>query len=87
MEKFEQCDTEVTIEALRIENSIKEIIDEDAIDEIFGKDTYVIGGMVRDVALGKSIKNADVDIMTRTPFETIKANLEKLGYKKVRRNF
>jgi len=63
-----------------VENAIGEILPIDELIKIFGTQTYLVGGLVRDLILGKSIAGADIDLMTRTPIEDILKNLNELGY-------
>lgn len=63
-----------------VENAISEILPIDELVKIFGTQTYLVGGLVRDLILGKSIAGADIDLMTRTPIEDILKRLNELGY-------
>lgn len=63
-----------------VENAIREALPIDELVEIFGTETYLVGGLVRDLILGKSIAGADIDLMTRTPLEDVLRKLDELGY-------
>jgi len=79
MEKIPQdFGTEKTEEILRVESAIKESLPIDELVRIFGKETYLIGGAVRDVILNKN--PSDLDLMSRMPVDAIRKNLEDAGF-------
>jgi len=47
---------------------------------MFGRETFLIGGFVRDLALGKNLVNSDFDLMTRMPHEQVIPNLHRNGF-------
>jgi hypothetical protein len=65
-----------------IEDTIKKILPINEIKDIFGDRTYLIGGAIRDLIIGKNIQTSDFDLMTRMPLEQIIENFDKKGYKK-----
>jgi len=65
---------------LAVEKILAEELPVQEFIEIFGKETYLIGGVVRDVILHKSIYDSDFDLMTRSSLGEVIDNLEKLGY-------
>ena len=69
---------EKTENTLRVENTIRELVPIDELIKIFGKDTYLIGGAVRDVIFGKN--PSDLDLMSRTSPDVIRKNLEDAGF-------
>ena len=52
-----------------IEDTIKKILPINEIKDIFGDRTYLIGGAIRDLIIGKNIQTSDFDLMTRMPLE------------------
>jgi len=65
-------------EMLRVENTLKDSLPINELVNIFGSDSFLIGGAVRDVILGKS--PGDFDFMSRYTVDTIKHNLDNLGF-------
>lgn len=82
MERLEllNCDTETLVEVEKIEKEIERTLPIAKIVEIFGTNTYLIGGYIRDVILGKNVSNSDFDLMTRTPLDEVITKLHDLGY-------
>lgn len=79
MEKIpSHFDNEKTEDTLRVENTIRELLPTDELIKMFGKDTYLIGGAVRDVIFGKN--PLDFDLMSRTSIDVIRKNLEDAGF-------
>jgi len=79
MEKIpSNFDKEKTEDTLRVENTIRELVPTDELIEMFGKDTYLIGGAVRDVIFGKN--PSDLDLMSRTSPDVIRKNLKDAGF-------
>ncbi len=72
--------TESLEEILSVEDKLKEAVPLHEIKNIFGGESYLIGGFVRDAVLGKSIGGSDLDIMTRASIEDVKNNLQQLGF-------
>lgn len=64
----------------RAESRLTEIVPTEELKGYFGKDSYLIGGAVRDAILEKPV--SDLDIMTRTPLADILQNLNSSGFKK-----
>ncbi|MEI7480145.1 MAG: hypothetical protein WCJ59_00785 [bacterium] len=67
-------------EILKIEQTLSQIIPSKSILEIFGNETYLIGGIIRDVILNKNTSNSDIDIMTRAEPRQIIHNLHINGF-------
>lgn len=57
---------------------ILELFDLDKLTSLFGTQTFLIGGAVRDSLLGKN--TGDLDFMTRTNLEEIVLKLKEFGY-------
>ena len=67
-------------EILGIEMDILDKIPFEKIKNLFGNETYLIGGTVRDVILDKN-HLGDLDLMTRISKKEIREALEDNGYK------
>ncbi len=79
MEKIpSNLDPKETGEISRVENKIIELLPINESIKIFGNNSFLIGGAVRDIILHKY--PADFDFMSRMSVEDIKKNLESLGF-------
>lgn len=72
--------TELAEKVFSIERQLSEVLPMQEIIDIFGKETFLIGGFVRDLTLGKNLVNSDFDLMTRMPYEQVIANLHRRGF-------
>ncbi len=79
-ESHENLDTKIAIHT--VEHAIEEILPIDVLVELFGTNTYLIGGAVRNVILGKDINVNDFDLMTRSSPEEAIERLESAGFSK-----
>ena len=68
-------------EILRVENTLKELLPINELVSIFGSGSFLIGGAVRDAILRRS--PGDFDFMSRYTVETIKQNLDNLGFNEI----
>lgn len=80
MENVEEPEFDFTEKLNEIECKIKEKFPRKEITEIFGEQTFLIGGFVRDIILNKNVERSDLDIMTRMTMQSAILNLETLGY-------
>lgn len=62
----------------KVENLISESLPTQELLDIFGEDTYLIGGAVRDFLFSK--KPSDFDLMSRQTLGKVLARLQSLGY-------
>lgn len=76
--KPEKADFEGSRETKDIESKLVEIVPIDELIKIFGEDTYLIGGAVRDTILDKTV--SDLDLMTRTPLSEVLESLKDHGF-------
>ncbi|MBP6945571.1 hypothetical protein KBB85_06160 [Patescibacteria group bacterium] len=76
--KAEKADFEGSRETKDIESKLVEIVPIDELIKIFGEDTYLIGGAVRDTILDKTV--SDLDLMTRTPLSEVLESLKDHGF-------
>lgn len=65
---------------LNIEKELVDILPLNQMMQIFGQNTFLIGGFLRDLSLGRNMLNSDLDLMTRLPPETIVENFKIYGY-------
>lgn len=79
--KIEDSDSKKSSEIARVEENLTETLPLDEINEIFGPETFLIGGGVRDIIFGKNLINSDFDLMTRAPYEDVVVNLKSKGLK------
>ena len=79
-EAHEHLDTKIAINT--VEHAIKEVLPINVLIELFGTETYLIGGAVRDLILGQDISGKDFDLMTRSSLEEVIERLESAGFSK-----
>ncbi len=79
-ESYENLDTKIAINT--VEHAIEEVLPIDVLVELFGPETYLIGGAVRDLILGEDISDKDFDLMTRSSPEEVIERLESTGFSK-----
>lgn len=77
--KAERVEMRLQQEVREVESKLVEIVPIDELIQIFGEETYLIGGAVRDTILDKTV--SDLDLMTRMPFAKVLKSLEDLGFK------
>ncbi len=77
-ESPENLDTKISINT--VEHAIEEVLPIRSLVEIFGPETYLIGGAVRDLILGDNISNKDFDLMTRASSEEVLEKLNTTGF-------
>lgn len=71
-------DPKETEDISRVESKILELLPINELVKIFGNNSFLIGGAVRDIILHKY--PSDFDFMSRMPVEDIRKNLESLGF-------
>lgn len=79
--KFEQNKSEAEKVEENISIFLENNIDVNFIINVLGKNSFVIGGVTRDVTLGRKISSSDIDIMTRDKQDEVLSRLDALGYK------
>ncbi|MDD2657246.1 MAG: hypothetical protein PHD04_01115 [Candidatus Pacebacteria bacterium] len=77
-ETYENKDTKIAINT--VEHAIQEVLPVSLLVDIFGPETYLIGGAIRDLILGKNISSKDFDLMTRASPEEVLGRLKLAGF-------